>query len=124
MLLSCSTILRLIMMLSATVITKAILPCIKSTVVSFQDIRYFSPEPFIALCTACTKYLPYLTIYYVSFMLWSPRNNNFQVIFRLLHMCVRLKNKRRKIIKTAHYDLQCASFVDILQPWMRTSQKI
>ena len=28
-------------------------------------------------------------------------------------MCVRLKNKRRKIIKTVHYDLQCASFVDI-----------
>ena len=47
-----------------------------------------------------------------------------RLFFRLLHMCVRLKNKRRKIIKTAHYDLQCASFVDILQPWMRTSQKI
>ena len=47
-----------------------------------------------------------------------------RLFFRLLHMCVRLKNKRRKIIETAHYDLQCASFVDILQPWMRTSQKI
>ena len=39
-------------------------------------------------------------------------------------MYVRLKNKRRKIIKTVHYDLQCASFVDILLQWMRTSQKM
>ena len=27
-------------------------------------------------------------------------------------------------MKTVHYDLQCASFVDILLPWMRTSQKM